>query len=78
MEDHKDFIEEYNAAIKPICEKHNKELVPVFRFGEQWLPAQLIVNTRDEESKTKGQSDSGDKKTKGQGGKSESDSKDSA
>lgn len=67
MEEHKDFIEEYNKAIQPICEKHNKELVPVFRFGEQLLPAQLIVNVRDnesEESKTNESSDSGDKKSK--------------
>ena len=64
MEDHKDFIEEYNAAITPIIEKHKKELVPVFRFGTQFIPAELIVNEKREESKTNEPADSGDKGTK--------------
>ena len=57
---HKDFIEEYNAAVQTICEKHKKELVPVFRFGEQWLPAQLVVNVQNsDKSETNGSADSG-------------------
>lgn len=63
-EKHKEFIDEYNAAVEPICKKHNKELVPIFRFGEQWLPAQLIVNEISTESKTDESTDSDDKDTK--------------
>ena len=62
-EEHKEFIDEYNEAVKPICEKHSKELVPVFRFGQQWLPAQLIVNEKSDKSETNGSTDSGDQTT---------------
>lgn len=62
--DNSDFIKEYNDAIASVCEKHKKELVPVFRFGESWLPAQLIVNEKSTESEADEPADTGDQGAK--------------
>lgn len=59
--EHEAFLKDYNEAIQPICEKHKLELVPVFRFGEQFLPAQLVINEKKEDTSA---SDKGDKESK--------------
>ena len=67
MEEHKDFLEAWEQATKPIVEKYNKTLVPAFRFGQEWLPAQLIVQPTNEdgkESKADKPTDKGNKTAK--------------
>lgn len=64
--EHKDFLEAWDEATKPVVEKYNKTIVPVFRFGEQLVQAQLIVKDLNEvspEPKTDESTDSGDKGT---------------
>lgn len=50
-EEHEDFIKEYKEAIQPVLDKHKKQLVAAFRFGNEWRSAELIVQDISEETK---------------------------
>ena len=65
MEDHKEFLDAWDEATKPVIEKYKRTLAPAFQFGDQLLPGKFVVQKINDEvsdeSKTNGQSDSGDK-----------------
>ena len=77
-EDNTQFFEDYNKAVEPVFKKHGRQLVPMFRFGTQWIPANLLVQAYEEsdESKADGSTDQGAEANESSGSTGEPDSKD--